>query len=158
MDLLADRGRRVSIEELNTGELLAHASRQAREPGRALPVVGKQPVDVGAEHAAVRRYGSLVRPIVERGEWPRAVAAHGDPHVHLVAEKRHAAIRPAADRLKPLLIGKNGFNVEQAETRDLARSAFDALHIGNRASQHLITAAQAEHDSATAPMRGDVGV
>src|SRR5258708_30973056 len=30
MDLLADRGRRVSIEELNTGQLLAHASRQAR--------------------------------------------------------------------------------------------------------------------------------
>ena len=31
MDLLADRGRRVSVEELNTGQLLAHASRQARE-------------------------------------------------------------------------------------------------------------------------------
>src|SRR6202171_1327118 len=30
MDLLADRGRRVSIEELNTGQLLAHASKQAR--------------------------------------------------------------------------------------------------------------------------------
>jgi predicted TIM-barrel fold metal-dependent hydrolase len=31
MDLLADRGRRVSIEELNTSRLLAHASKQARE-------------------------------------------------------------------------------------------------------------------------------
>src|SRR5258708_29101029 len=30
MDLLADRGRRVSVEELNTGQLLAHASKQAR--------------------------------------------------------------------------------------------------------------------------------
>src|ERR1700716_2496970 len=30
MDLLADRGRSVSIEELNTGQLLAHASKQAR--------------------------------------------------------------------------------------------------------------------------------
>jgi uncharacterized protein len=29
MDLLADRGRRVSVEELNTGRLLAHASKQA---------------------------------------------------------------------------------------------------------------------------------
>ena len=29
MDLLADRGRRVSIEELNTSRLLAHASAQA---------------------------------------------------------------------------------------------------------------------------------
>src|ERR1700716_4528857 len=30
MDLLADRGRSVSIEELNTGQLLAHASKRAR--------------------------------------------------------------------------------------------------------------------------------
>src|SRR6202051_3746948 len=30
MDLLAARGRRVSIEELNTGQLLAHDSKQAR--------------------------------------------------------------------------------------------------------------------------------
>ena len=31
MDLIADRGRRVAIEELNTGRLLAHARGQARE-------------------------------------------------------------------------------------------------------------------------------
>src|ERR1700693_2272510 len=30
MDLLADRGRRVSIQELDTGQLLAHAGTQAR--------------------------------------------------------------------------------------------------------------------------------
>ena len=29
MDLLADRGRRVTVEELNTTRLLAHASKQA---------------------------------------------------------------------------------------------------------------------------------
>jgi hypothetical protein len=29
MDLLADRGRRVSLEELNTSRLLAHARKQA---------------------------------------------------------------------------------------------------------------------------------
>ena len=31
MDLLADRGRRVPIEELNTSRLLAHARKQAHE-------------------------------------------------------------------------------------------------------------------------------
>src|SRR5438046_729918 len=31
MDLLADRGRRVSLEELNTGRLLAHARKQAMQ-------------------------------------------------------------------------------------------------------------------------------
>src|SRR6185312_3414947 len=33
MDLLADRGRRVSVEELDTSRLLAHARRQAHERG-----------------------------------------------------------------------------------------------------------------------------
>ena len=31
MDLIADRGRRISIEELNTTKLLAHAAEQARK-------------------------------------------------------------------------------------------------------------------------------
>ena len=31
MDLIADRGRRVTVEELNTSKLLAHAAEQARE-------------------------------------------------------------------------------------------------------------------------------
>ncbi len=31
MDLIADRGRRVSVEELNTSKLLAHASKQVRD-------------------------------------------------------------------------------------------------------------------------------
>jgi len=33
MDLLADRGRRVSLEELNTSRLLAHARQQAVKRG-----------------------------------------------------------------------------------------------------------------------------
>ena len=31
MDLIADRGRRVTVDELNTSKLLAHAAEQARE-------------------------------------------------------------------------------------------------------------------------------
>jgi len=31
MDLIADRGRRVAIEELNTTRLLAHARKQAQQ-------------------------------------------------------------------------------------------------------------------------------
>ena len=33
MDLIADRGRRVTIEELNTTRLLAHARKQAHARG-----------------------------------------------------------------------------------------------------------------------------
>jgi len=31
MDLISDRGRRVTVEELNTSKLLAHAAKQARD-------------------------------------------------------------------------------------------------------------------------------
>src|SRR5215469_10888182 len=31
MDLIADRGRRISVEELNTSQLLAHARKQAHQ-------------------------------------------------------------------------------------------------------------------------------
>ena len=31
MELLTDHGRRISLEDLNTSKLLAHASRQARQ-------------------------------------------------------------------------------------------------------------------------------
>ena len=31
MDLIADRGRRVTVEELNTSRLLAHARKQAHQ-------------------------------------------------------------------------------------------------------------------------------
>src|SRR5258708_29654161 len=46
MDLIADRGRRVSIEELNTTRLLAHARRQADERN----LDGVLIVDVDSHH------------------------------------------------------------------------------------------------------------
>ena len=46
MDLIADRGRRVAVEELNTSRLLAHARRQARERNLDDVLI----VDVDAHH------------------------------------------------------------------------------------------------------------
>src|ERR1700746_273356 len=60
MDLLAERGRRVSIEELNTTRLLAHASRQARE--RALDDV--LIVDVDSHHYENECYDEIL-PFIE---------------------------------------------------------------------------------------------
>jgi hypothetical protein len=60
MDLLAQRGRRVSIEELNTGRLLAHASAQARE--RRLDEV--LIVDVDSHHYENECYGEFL-PYIE---------------------------------------------------------------------------------------------
>jgi len=60
MDLLAERGRRVSIEELNTTRLLAHASRQARE--RSLDDV--LIVDVDSHHYENECYDEIL-PFIE---------------------------------------------------------------------------------------------
>ena len=46
MDLLADRGRRVSVEELNTSRLLAHARKQAQQRNLDDMLI----VDVDAHH------------------------------------------------------------------------------------------------------------
>jgi len=46
MDLIADRGRRVTIEELNTSRLLAHARKQAHQRNLDDLVI----VDVDAHH------------------------------------------------------------------------------------------------------------
>src|SRR5713101_5938967 len=46
MDLIADRGRRVAIEELNTSRLLAHAKKQAQQRNLDDVLI----VDVDAHH------------------------------------------------------------------------------------------------------------
>src|SRR5437762_8679696 len=91
------------------------AGRQALEPGGALTVIGEQAVDVCAEHAAVGRDRALRRAIVESREWLRTVGPGSDAHMHLITGKRSAASGPAADRLEPLPIGQNGFDLEQTK-------------------------------------------
>src|SRR6266571_6634027 len=70
----------------------SRASRQAAKPSRTLTIVGEQPVDVGAEHAAVGGDRSLRRTVVEPCKRARAVGPCGDAHVHLITAKRCAAI------------------------------------------------------------------
>ena len=60
MDLIADRGRRVSIEELNTSRLLAHARRQADQ--RHLD--GVLIVDVDSHHYENECYDEFL-PFIE---------------------------------------------------------------------------------------------
>src|SRR5260370_29966549 len=60
MDLIADRGRRVSIEELNTTRLLAHARRQAVERN----LDGVLIVDVDSHHYENECYDEFL-PFIE---------------------------------------------------------------------------------------------
>src|SRR5260370_39222700 len=78
----------------------SRASRQAAKPSRTLTIVGEQPVDIGAEHAAVGGYRSLRRTVVEPCKRAGTVGPCGGGPVHLITTKRCSAICRAADRLK----------------------------------------------------------
>ncbi|HUB97362.1 MAG TPA: amidohydrolase family protein [Stellaceae bacterium] len=60
MDLIADRGRRVSVEELNTTQLLAHAAKQARQRKFEDLMI----VDVDAHHYETEHYSEIL-PFME---------------------------------------------------------------------------------------------
>ena len=60
MDLIADRGRRVTIEELNTSRLLAHARKQAHQRNFDDMVI----VDVDAHHYENESYNEFL-PFME---------------------------------------------------------------------------------------------
>jgi predicted TIM-barrel fold metal-dependent hydrolase len=56
MELIADRGRRVSVEELNTSKLLAHAALQARQRKFEDVLI----VDVDAHHYENEHFGDIL--------------------------------------------------------------------------------------------------
>jgi predicted TIM-barrel fold metal-dependent hydrolase len=56
MDLIADRGRRVSVEELNTSRLLAHARKQAQQRKFDDMLI----VDVDAHHYENENFGAIL--------------------------------------------------------------------------------------------------
>ena len=60
MDLIADRGRRVPVEELNTTQLLAHAAKQARQRKYDEMMI----VDVDAHHYENEHYDEIL-PFME---------------------------------------------------------------------------------------------
>jgi len=60
MDLLAERGRRVSVDELNTSRLLAHARKQAVQRNLDDLLI----VDVDAHHYENEHY-SAISPFME---------------------------------------------------------------------------------------------
>src|ERR1700744_4927497 len=60
MDLIADRGRRVTIDELNTTRLLAHARKQAHQRNFDDMVI----VDVDAHHYEGENYDEFL-PFME---------------------------------------------------------------------------------------------
>ena len=125
MDLVSDRGRRVSVDELNTTRLLAHARQQAHQ--RKLDDV--LIVDVDAHHYEMEHMGEIV-PFMENDVLRQLSLALG---------KGRARHQPAAlgDRLSghgrprhalsAALIGKDR---ARQDPRRAARRALDGRHGG----------------------------
>src|SRR5205807_5762241 len=128
----------------------------AQEPGGTLSIVDKQTVDIGAEHAPVRRAGTFIRSSGKPCERPRAVRTVGKAHMHLIAFERRSVGRRTESRREPLVAGEYSLDVEQSETIDLARRTFEALRIGDGAAKHLVTTAHSEQPSASPHMCPDV--
>ena len=80
MDLISDRGRRVTIEELNTTRLLAHARKQAHQRGFDDILI----VDVDAHHYENEHYdeflpfmeNDVLRQLTMSGPQQEAAARH----------------------------------------------------------------------------------
>ena len=72
MDLIADRGRRVTVDELNTSRLLAHARKQAVQRKLDDMLI----VDVDAHHYENEHFGDIL-PFMEN-EVFKQLAMSGD--------------------------------------------------------------------------------
>src|SRR6266436_7126364 len=72
MDLIADRGRRVSVEELNTTQLLRHARKQAHQRNLDDMVI----VDVDAHHYENENFGDIL-PFMENDVLRQLAMAQG---------------------------------------------------------------------------------
>ena len=83
MDLLAERGRRVTVEELNTTRLLAHARKQAVQRKFDDVLI----VDVDAHHYENEHYGEIL-PFMENEVLKQLALDRFSPRV-ILFEHRH---------------------------------------------------------------------
>ena len=73
MDLIADRGRRVTVEELNTSRLLAHARKQAVQRKLDDMLI----VDVDAHHYENEHFGEIL-PFMENDVFSQLAMSGAD--------------------------------------------------------------------------------
>ena len=113
MDLIADRGRRVTVEELNTSRLLAHARKQAVQRKFDDMLI----VDVDAHHYENEHFGDIL-PFMENEVFKQL--SHVDPHQHAEPRHHHAADHrlPGHGRPRDALS-----DARHGEDRDKATSA-----------------------------------
>ncbi len=123
MDLIADRGRRVTVEELNTTRLLAHARKQAHQ--RKLDDI--LIVDVDAHHYETEHYDEFL-PYMENDVLRQLVTAGRStkqrPRRGADSDRLSGHGRPG-DALSDALHGKNR---GRQTPRRTARPSLDGRH------------------------------
>src|SRR5271166_548253 len=80
------------VERTLDGLVIGEPGRRAErgEPGRALTVVGEQPMHIGAHDAPVGRHGPIGPPVGKAQERPRAIGTARLADMHLVAGEGRA--------------------------------------------------------------------
>ena len=91
MDLIAERGRRVTVEELNTTKLLAHAAEQAKRRKYEDMLI----VDCDAHHYENENFGEIL-PFMEN-DVLRQLTHRGAPRRATRSCQARSAIRTWAD-------------------------------------------------------------
>src|SRR5579883_3594842 len=114
------------------------AGGEAREPSRALSVIGKEAVHIGADDMRIDRNRAFGRAVVQLREGQLAIRTRGHTHMHFVAGDRYAVEGPAVHRFEPLVPAEHRLHIEQAQALDLAGRPFYAAWVADHATQHLV--------------------
>src|SRR6202035_5711969 len=91
------------LDEIFIGDVW-RARAKTRKPRRALPVVGKQAVDISADHPAISSDRTLGRTIGGLREWLRAIFSVRHARVHFIAGKRSSIAGRSGHRFEALVV------------------------------------------------------
>ena len=127
MDLLADRGRRVPIEELNTSRLLAHARRQAHERKLDDLLIA----DVDSHHYENECFDEFL-PFIEN-EVLRQLVLSGRAKGRQTLMPSQVSFQDMGGRITTLhpaaVIGEDFRQAERCATSSLAIAGMDAMSV-----------------------------
>ena len=151
-------GRRARRAWLDLALVSERGPRAEPQPGSALARRRR----TGRAHSsrATRPFAEPRRRGARRRNSAAAARSRGRPFArHASHSLERRAVPSARPRPRAALCRRqHGLDVEQAEARDLARRALDAVRVGDARAEHLIAAADAQHVPAAAHVGGEVDV
>src|ERR1700738_4127078 len=131
----------------------------ATQPVVALPVVGKQAVDVTTGDAAGVIDRAFLSSVCETQQRFRTSRAGRASNVHLVSLEGRCPISTfAGDIDEDLVTLEHGLDIQQPKPRNGAGRSLYPVRIRNLSAEHLIAATNPEHMAAATHMRLEIDV